>query len=176
MGPTGPSTSLPSSGGTSATEPQRACGAPLRGGRKPLPAVPSGVSFGGGGGEPLAPLQAMPPVAGSGELSVFGSGEAASEACATAPTSPLAAAEPAGAVEVMAPRPSVLRRLFSMPGRRGRSVSGAVEAPRVPGGTDGCQSSATSMHSAASVGPWAASLAELSSECLSCWLLAHVCI
>lgn len=165
VAPPGPSTSFVSSGGSSASEPQRASGAPLR---KPLPPVPSGVSLTGGGGESLAPLQTMPAVPGSGELAAPGRGEAASKACATAPTSPQGAAEPAGAAEGLAPRSSILHRLLSMPAAawRGRSESGAVEAPQQLGAADCCQSSGPSVYSVGSVGPWTASLAELSSECV----------
>lgn len=169
------SASFLSLGASSSSEPQRPLGLPRPPSRRPLPPVPSGVSF-GGGSEPLAPLSRLPAV-DSGSLPPLGlgsSGKLVGVDGDTAAAAPDAAMELGNAAAQLASRPSILRRLFSTASKpwRGRSVSSTADVSQAVGcggGAEGCQSSGTSMYSVGSVGPWAASLAELSSEWAGGW-------
>lgn len=136
-----------SSGGVGLPKPPRS--------RSQLPPVPSGVSLSPGESQTFASPQRLAPVANGGTPAA---GLAGADA---------AAAEDAADEAELAGRPSVLRRLFQRRSSvwRGGSVSG-VDPLSLPGGGGAGgipESSSVSMFSAGSVGPFSASLAELSS-------------
>lgn len=145
-----------SSGAASGGEPRRAVGLPKpRGSRSQLPPVPSGVSLSPGESQPFAFPQRPAAVVDGGTPA----GPAGADA---------AAAESAADEAELAGRPSTLRRLFRRRSLQwpSSSVASMDALGRQAGGTGAApESSSASMYSAGSVGPFSASLAELSSEC-----------
>lgn len=120
-----------------------------------LEPLPSGLSFAGNLDVRLQQVEAVPP---AGALSAD---------AADAPAAVDAAGEPGSAAGERGRRHSRLRWLFSAAAApwRSRSVSASAEAAGPRDGQDAAgRSLSVSMHSQASMAPWATSLAELSSE------------